>query len=74
MSHKLYGSKLRFSAIKISMADGICQDFCKKRLGKKFSSPQAPISRDNFPEEEWQKIWGSKEIKRLVCQNGGHKK
>lgn len=29
MSHKLYGSKLRFSSTKISMADEICQDFCK---------------------------------------------
>lgn len=28
MRHKLYGSKLRFSVIKISMEDEICQVVC----------------------------------------------
>lgn len=34
MSHKLYGSKLRFSVIKISMADEICQVVCWEKRKK----------------------------------------
>lgn len=34
MSHKLYGSKLRFSVIKISIEDRICLDFVNSMIGK----------------------------------------
>lgn len=34
MSHKLYGSKLRFSIIKLSMADEMCQVVCWEKRKK----------------------------------------